>query len=77
MTIQELETINKKFNEEYDFLYQNYDRVAGFDEAVAFFDNGGVPSEILRELSNYRHDLIVSDRECGALVFALNSLGYI
>ena len=70
----------KKFSEEYDFLYENYDRVAGFDEAVVAFDEylskdiGGFRS-FVGEFVDFRHDIVSSDREAAAFMFALESMG--
>lgn len=65
-----------KFNDEYDFLYKNYDRVAGYDEAVEtgdiFIQNH---PEFVAEFANYRRDLITSDREVAAFMFALEDMG--
>lgn len=70
----------KKFSEEYSFLYKNQDRVAGYREAVDAFDEylkndiGGF-RKFVGEFANYRNDLISSDREAAAFMFALESLG--
>ena len=70
----------KKFSEEYTFLYKNQDRVAGYREAVDAFDEylkndiGGF-RKFVGEFANYRNDLITSDREAAAFMFALESLG--
>ena len=41
----------KKFRQEYSFLYENRDRVAGYDEAVDAFDeyleNFRIPGEMM------------------------------
>jgi len=64
----------KQFEKEYEFLYENMDRVAGYDEAVAAFDefirrwpNGNFVAEFCR----YRGDMLTSDREAAAFMFAL------
>ena len=70
----------KKFNEEYNFCYEHYDRVAGFRDAVKAFDDyidrdvGGFKN-FVREFVEFRHDIISSDREAAAFMFALESLG--
>lgn len=70
----------KKFSEEYDFLYENRDQVAGFDEAVEAFDEylskdiGGFQS-FVEEFVDFRHDIVSSDREAAAFMFALESMG--
>lgn len=68
----------RQFAKEYQFLYDNYDRVAGYDEAVEAFDeflatdNG---NKFICEYVNYRHDFISSDREAAAFMFAFEALG--
>ena len=70
----------KKFSEEYGFLYDNGDRVAGYREAVEAFDEflrndiGGF-KKFVREFCNYRNDIVSSDREAAAFMFALESMG--
>lgn len=70
----------KKYSEEYSFLYKNQDRVAGYREAVDAFDEylkndiGGF-RKFVGEFASYRNDLISSDREAAAFMFALESLG--
>ena len=65
----------EKFNAEYKFLYDNYDRVAGYEEAVTAFDEEFLPNhkEFVREFCKYRGDLITSDRECAAFMFAMEN----
>ena len=65
----------KQFNKEYDFLYENGDNVAGYDEAVDAFDdfvkdNG----EFVGEFAKFRGDFVSSDREAAAFMFALSVL---
>ena len=62
------------FNNEYDFLYSNSDKVAGYDEAVKAFDEfvatiGG--KELVQKFAEYRGDIISSDREAASFMFAL------
>ena len=62
------------FNSEYDFLYSNSDRVAGYDEAVKAFDEfleTAEGKELVQEFVTYRRDFISSDREAAAFMFAL------
>lgn len=69
----------KKFSEEYGFLYDNDDRVAGYREAVDTFDEflkndiGGF-KKFVSEFCNFRKDLVSSDREAAAFMFALESM---
>lgn len=66
----------EKFNEEYDFLYDNYDRVAGYIEALEAGDSF-IESHLdfVKEFNNYRGDILSSDREVVAFMFALESMG--
>ena len=70
----------KRFCNEYDFLYKNHDRVAGFDEAVAMFDKylekdiGGFKA-FVSEYAQRIGDVVSSDREAAAFMFALESMG--
>lgn len=68
----------EKFNEEYSFLYDHHDNVAGFREAVEFGDDF-IPKhkEFVSEFCNYRGDFLLSDREVAAFMFALDSMGAI
>lgn len=62
-----------RFLDEYEFLYEAGDRVAGFDEAVQEFDKMIAASEnfaaFVREFAAYREDPITSDREAAAFMF--------
>lgn len=70
-----IEAFLKKFNEEYDFLYEHHDRVAGYRDAVDAFDEFvKTHREFVGEFVNYRKDFISSDREAAAFMFALNSM---
>lgn len=70
-----IEEFSKKFSEEYDFLYDHRDNVAGYSEAVSAFDDAMSNNEnfkrFVSEFCKYRGDLITSDREAGAFMFAL------
>lgn len=71
-----IRTFAKQFAKEYDFLYDNGDNVAGYREAVDFFDEfvkryGG----FVGEFAKYRGDFISSDREAAAFSFALDAIG--
>lgn len=66
----------KKFNQEYRFLYDNCDRVAGYCEAVDAFDAFAPQHKVfVSEFVKYRGDFISSDREAAAFMFALESMG--
>lgn len=67
----------KRFNDEYQFLYDNYDRVAGYQEAVVCGDYMLRCKELkkaVHRLSQLRGDVITSDRECAALAFTFFAL---
>ena len=65
-----------KFNEEYDFLYVNRDNVAGYEEAVEAGDKFIMQyPDFVREFNQYRNDILSSDREVAAFMFALESMG--
>ena len=65
----------EKFNEEYEFLYDSNDRVAGFDEAVEAGDEFiKEHNEFVIEFNRYRGDILTSDREVAAFMFALDDM---
>ncbi len=68
----------KQFNKEYDFLYNARGDVAGYDEAVDFFDEFlKNHSDFVGEFAMLRGDMITSDREAAAFSFALVAMGAI
>lgn len=85
MKIKVLEPISmpdvvKKFNEEYEFLYDNNDRVAGYNEALQFGDKFIADErnrDFVRAFNKARGDLITSDREVVAFAFTLDDFGLI
>ena len=67
----------RQFSKEYAFLYDNYDQVAGYQEAVEAFDEfcrSEANLRFLEEFVLYRGDLVASDREAAAFMFALEVL---
>ena len=62
----------KKFNAEYDFLYNARGVVAGAGEAAEAFDKEIVTKypDFVGEFIKYRGDFISSDREAAAFAFA-------
>ena len=73
-----MEELLNKFNQEYQFLYDNNDNVAGYDETVEAFDTDMKNPEfkkLVQEFVQYRGDFISSDREASAFEFACESLG--
>lgn len=71
----------QKYSENYKFLYDNNDRVAGYEEARDFFDKAmkGSPSfkKLVQQMVAARGDFFSSDRECAAFAFACSDLGLI
>ena len=67
-----IEKFLEEFRKEYKFLYENRDRVAGYDEAVTAFDEFlKTNKEFVREFVLFRGDLVSSDREAAAFMFAM------
>ena len=68
-----------QFNKNYDFLYNAKAYVAGYNEALDYFDNtvrkNTALSDILCKFVEFRSDILSSDRECVAFVFSLEDLG--
>ena len=66
----------KKFNQEYNFLYEAPGYVAGYDEALKAFDDFLGSSEsnkkLVADFASYRGDFISSDREAAAFMFTLD-----
>lgn len=62
----------ERFNKEYKFLYDHRDNVAGYREAV---EEGDLfikkNPEFVGEFVKFRGDIISSDREVAAFMFAL------
>lgn len=68
----------KKIDDEYSFLYDHDDNVAGYREAVAYGDDYiGKHPDVIGAIIKARGDIFSSDREVGALMFAMDSLGYL
>ena len=65
----------KKFNKEYEFLYDNRDHVAGVNEAISAFDEFLTNNkDFVIEFVNFRGDIVSSDREAAAFMFAMESM---
>ena len=67
----------ERFDKEYEFLYENRDNLAGYDEAVTAFDQhlkNDSFKKILKEFIIYRGDIISSDREAAAYMFMCDVL---
>lgn len=71
-----IEEFAEKFKQEYNFLYEANAYVAGYNEAVAegdeFIQKHG---DFIGEFVRYRGDVLSSDREVAAFMFALESFG--
>lgn len=71
-----LDRLLKDINKEYDFLYKNKDRVAGYYEALTWGDNflqDKANALFIQKLVAARRDMFSSDREVVALAFALEA----
>lgn len=65
----------EQFNKEYEFLYDNNDMVAGYNEALEEGDKFiAEHSDFVGEFVKYRGDFISSDREVVAFMFTLNEI---
>jgi len=74
----DMKTFVKKFGDEYKFLYDNHDKVAGYDEAVDAFNVWVKKPEnkkFMKKFFEVRGDFISSDREAAAFMFAMESFG--
>lgn len=62
----------RKFNDVYDFLYNHYDNVAGYQEAVRlgdwFIENR---KDFVAEFNKFRGDILSSDREVAAFAYVM------
>ena len=70
-----MEKFCEQFQKEYNFLYDCRGYVAGYDEAVSAFDRFQADhADFVREFAQYRGDVVSSDREAAAFMFALDVL---
>lgn len=70
-----MEKFCEQFQKEYNFLYDCRGYVAGYDESVSAFDRFQADhADFVREFAQYRGDVVSSDREAAAFMFALNAL---
>ena len=77
MNVQ-IEKFLDKFNEIYSELYEARDNVAGFKEAVSFFDEfAKQQQEFIGEFVKFRGDFIASDREAASFAYALEEYNLI
>ena len=61
-----------KFSDTYQFLYDNHDNVAGFQDAVKFGE-WVIKNcrDFVMEFNKYRGDILTSDREIAAFGFVM------
>lgn len=70
-----MEKFCEQFQKEYNFLYDCRGYVAGYEEAVSAFDRFQIDhADFVREFAQYRGDVVSSDREAAAFMFALDVL---
>ena len=74
MTINiNIDNFLNKFNNEYKFLYDNNDNIVGYYDALIEGDEFiKQHSEFVSEFVKYRGDILSSDREIVAFMFALS-----
>ncbi len=75
-----IEKLYEEYTKEYEYIYDNNingKEVAGASEAAKYFDEVILKEkfELLNEFNKYRGDIIMSDREAAAFVFASEKLG--
>lgn len=75
-----MKELYNEYIKEYNFIYKANSEgkeVAGESEAAAFFDNVILKNyaELLGEFNEHIGDIIMSDREAAAFVFACENLG--
>ena len=71
------ETMLRLFEEEYERLYECGDKVEGYSDAVDSFDEYIKDKYFLSFVGNFnrlREDVVTSDREAAAFMFAMNRL---
>ena len=72
-----MEKFCEQFQKEYNFLYDCRGYVAGYDEAVSAFDRFQIDhADFVRAFAKYRGDVVSSDREAAAFMFALDVLDH-
>lgn len=72
-----VQDMQKKFMKWYELFYENDDNFEGFNEAVSEFDERMKEKsfvEIVKYFNKGRMDLISSDREAAAFMFALKEM---
>lgn len=70
-----IENFLEEFNKEYEFLYDNHDNVVGYQEALEAGDKFITDHpDFIKEFVKYRGDILSSDREVVAFMFALSNV---
>lgn len=70
-----IEKFYRQYVEEYGFLYEHHDNVAGYREAVQAFDDFAPKhGSFVCEFCKFIGDFVSSDREAAAFMFALETL---
>lgn len=70
-----IEKFLQEFNKQYSFLYDNHDNVAGYKEALEEGDMFiALHNDFVAEFNRYRGDILSSDREVVAFMFALDNM---
>lgn len=66
----------EKFNQNYEFLYENSDHVAGYYEALEYGEKiMHEHADFVGKFAKFRGDFLSSDREVAAFGFALSDFG--
>ena len=74
----DMKKFEEVFYDEYEFLYEHNENVAGYEEAVDAFDSDlSYPKfkSFVLAFNEFRNDLISSDREAAAFEFACEAMG--
>jgi hypothetical protein len=73
-----IEKLYKRFVEIYGFIYDSKNDVLGYDFMIDYFfswlKKSGEFKAIVNEFAEYRKDVITSDREAAAFMFAFTEL---
>ncbi len=75
-----IEKLYQEYTKEYEYIYDNNcqrKEIAGASEAAKYFDEVILKEkkDLLNKFNKYRGDIIMSDREAAAFVFACEKLG--
>lgn len=71
----DIQVFEERYNHEYQFLYDNHDCAAGYEEALAEAELFlAAHDDFVREFARYRGDYLTSDRELVAFILTLNDM---